>query len=310
MSGLFDHRMIIVGGKGGVGRSTVAASLGLAAAKEGKRAIVAEIYGQAKVAHLFGLTERSYTPRSVAPNLDVISITVPETLDDFGHRKLKMDALVRIMFNNRVVTAFIDAVPGLHDLLQLGKLENMLMEPLPDDPHYDIMILDGPATGHGLTLLSAARSMSETSRVGPFHDLAAIIEKTLGNPALTALVLVTLAEELPVNETLEFIDALGDEQPLLHAAIVNRTTGMAFAEDETLAEMHPALERSLDPDLRELGQLVRGELERQTAEQQALEHLRRGLAAFPRKISVVTLPTVPDLDAEALAVLSEPLRTL
>lgn len=219
---LFSSRLIVVMGKGGVGRSSVTAALALAAVRTGKRTLIVEMGGGRDVAQYIGLDGRSYQPRPWRDGVDVSSITAAECLEDFGQRKLRTGALLRRVLNNRVSRAFLEAVPGLHDLLQLGKIENLLCEPLPRDTHYDLVILDAPATGHGLTLLSAARTMADLTRIGPFHDLAQVIATFLSDRQRTALVLVTLPEALPVQESLELHQSLHDDGAGLAAVIINR----------------------------------------------------------------------------------------
>lgn len=223
MKSLLSHRFAVVLGKGGVGRTTISASLALAASMRGLRACVCELGTSAALPPKFGLTGRSFAFRRGAPNVDVWSLTAPECLEEFASRKLKLPPFARQVVRNRVVSTFIDAVPGLHDLLLLGKIENLISEPLPGDPRYDIIILDAPATGHGLTLLQAARTLSDITRSGPFHDLAAIIDAFLADPERTATVLVTLPEELPVNETIELADALRAEGFLPSLIIANQS---------------------------------------------------------------------------------------
>lgn len=291
---IFERRLIIVTGKGGVGKSTFSAALAFAAARRNKRACVVEIYGQSRIAAMFGLAGRSYVPRPIGDGVDLASLTVAECLDNFGHRKLKMDTLVRLMLTNRVVTAFLDSVPGLHDLLQLGKIENMAMDPAPGDTAYDVVILDAPSTGHGLTLLQAARAMTESSRVGPFHDLAAMLERSFGDPVRSSLILVTLAEDLPVNETLELIDALGDDQRLLGAVVANRVCGTVVPEGAAWDAMRDRLNAAIDPDLRQLALLTRKEMDRQDAEREALERLAESVS-----VPMVQLPWVDIADRGA-----------
>ena len=216
---LFDHPLIVVLGKGGVGRTTLTAALGIAAAEQGKRACVLEFGTLAALPPKFGLTGRSFAFRKGAPGLDVWSLTVPEALEEFGARKLHLPGFARRVVRNRFVSTFVDAVPGLHDLLLLGKVENLISEPRSDDPVYDTLILDAPATGHGITLLQAAATMTEITRAGPFYELSRAIEVFLGDPARTGLVVATLPESLPVSETLELIDQLNAESFVTHTVI-------------------------------------------------------------------------------------------
>ena len=120
------------------------------------------------------------------------------------------------------MTTFVAAVPGLHDLVQLGKIENQLRDPLHGEPRWDLTILDAPATGHGLTLLAGARAMRDMTRLGPFHDLAAIIESLLASREETAIVVATLPEALPVHEALELCEALARERGAPEALLVNQ----------------------------------------------------------------------------------------
>ena len=219
---LFERELVVVMGKGGVGRSSLAAALALSAGQRGKRVLIVEMSGCRDVAQYVGLAHRSYEPRPWRDGVDLASLTPAECLEDFGRRKLRTGALLKKVLNNRVSRAFLEAVPGLHDLLQLGKVENLLSEPLPGDTQYDLVVLDAPATGHGLTLLSAARTLADLTRIGPFHDLATVISGFLSDRQRTALVLVTLPEDLPVQESLELRQALQADGADLTAVVVNR----------------------------------------------------------------------------------------
>jgi len=219
---IWEHRLLVVIGKGGVGRSTCAAALGLAAARSGKRVCLVEMGGMSDISRIFGYDTPSYAPRTVAPGLDIRSISATDCLDDFGTRKLRLGMLSKRFMRSRALGAFLDAVPGLHDLLQLGKIENAMNEPLEGEPVYDLTILDAPATGHGLSMLAAARTMRRMTRVGPFAELARIIEVWLSNTDETAFVLVTLAEDLPINECIDYLGQLGADQKHLGAIVFNR----------------------------------------------------------------------------------------
>ncbi|MFK7930169.1 MAG: ArsA family ATPase [Myxococcota bacterium] len=247
---LFDRKLLFVIGKGGVGRTTVAITLAMAAARRGKRVGLLELYGNNEVGRRYGLTERSYAPREVVPGVKHQSLTPYECLDDFGRQKLKVGALVKVLFNNRVFHAFVDAVPGLHDLFQLGKINNLAVSPHRKDPVYDIIIIDAPATGHGLTLLDAAGSMSEMVGGGLVGDEAGDIQALVRDPTRTGLVLATLPDELPVNESLELIEGLGAHKDQLVGAIVNQVRSLDVPEDPAWAQLR---ERLTDAALVELG---------------------------------------------------------
>jgi anion-transporting ArsA/GET3 family ATPase len=238
---LLDHRLIVVVGKGGVGRTTCSAALGLAAARLGKRVLLVELGGTDHLTRALGVPPTGFTPRRVAEGVDAMSLTALDCLDDFGSRKLRLSRVVALVLRSRVIQAFIDAIPGLHDLLQLGKIENLLMEPMLSDEHYDLCVLDAPATGHGLTLLAAAGSMREMTRVGPFADLAGVIETFLSGPQC-AVVPVTVLEELPVQETAEMLAALQLEGFTCAALVANRVPAPSLPARPAWHELRPRLE--------------------------------------------------------------------
>jgi anion-transporting ArsA/GET3 family ATPase len=274
--------LVIVTGKGGTGRTVTSAALAFASARSGRSTCLVELSGNDRAATLLGLPSRSFAPVNVAERLDTMSLTVKESLDDFGRRKLKMGALAGKLLSNRITLSLVDAVPGLQDLLQLGKLENVLNEPTDEDPHYDTIILDAPATGHGLTLLSASKTMREIAGRGMFHELAAIIERQIEDPAKTSVVVVTLPEELPVQETVELIATLGSERALLTAAIVNQSQDRRFPDDPPWSAVRPRLEG-------ELLRLADAEIARLDAERRASQHLT---AALPPGLPILCIPRV------------------
>lgn len=282
-----DRRFVVVTGKGGVGRTSIAAALGVHAARSGKRVAVVEMSGAAEVAEVFGLAGRSYQPRVAARGVTTFSLTPRECLDDFGTRKLRLGMVARRIVNNRVTRAFFEAVPGLHDLQQLGKIENLINEPLPDDPHYDLVVLDAPATGHGLTLLAAARSMREMTRVGPFADLARIIERFLANREQTAIVLATLPEALPVHESIELIEALREDGAELSAILVNQLRPPPLPSSPPWNGVRDALVGAGAP-WSDVATLANHALDRQASQRAALAELRAGVQGPP----ILELPRV------------------
>jgi anion-transporting ArsA/GET3 family ATPase len=219
-------RLYIVSGKGGVGRSTTAIALALALGAAGRRTALVELSGNNQVGTIFGWKQRSYAPISISPNTDARSLTPTECFDDFIRNKLNLGSIVSKMIQISSFGSFIDAVPGLNDLIQLGKIENLLSADSND--HYDAVVLDGPATGHGETLLESAISLGEMTKIGPFHDLAKIIETLLSDPIQCGLVIATTPEPLPLQETLSFIKHLRGKPKRPLVAILNRCPEQRF----------------------------------------------------------------------------------
>lgn len=214
-------RLIVVAGKGGTGRTTVSAALGLALARSGRRTCVVELHGQDALARRLGVPH-AYGPTPVVPGLDHRGLTAVRAVGDFSRRKIGLPGITRFVVESRVTASFLDAVPGLSDIVQMGKIENMIREPRPGEPVYDHVILDAPATGHGLSLIAGARAMYRMTRVGPFADLAHIIEDFLGDPAHTAHLLLALPAELPIQEAIELHDRLVDDATAPAVALVNQ----------------------------------------------------------------------------------------
>jgi anion-transporting ArsA/GET3 family ATPase len=247
-----------------------------------------------------------FEPRAIFPGLSVASLSVTACLADFATRKIHLGMLGRWIFESRAMTAFVESVPGLSDAVQLGKLENRLMMPLASEPPLDLIVLDGPATGHGLTLLSSARGLRAAARVGPFHDLAAEIEALLDDTQRAAIVAVTLPELLPVHETIELLAAQADAGRQPDLVVVNQhlppLLPPGLPTDDALRALHatPELRRIADERIAQ---------ERRQAE--AIEALRTGLARIGCAAPVVTLPrlSAPPRGVDALRPLAAPLES-
>ena len=165
-------------GKGGVGKSTVAAALGVAAAREGKRAIVCEVAQQERMSRFFERQGVGYHETEIAPNLFAFSIDPQRALEEYLLLQIKVKPVYDLMFKNRVFTYFAAATPGLRELVTIGKVWELaqLDRRVKKGAKYDVVIVDAPATGHGLGILRTPKTFSDIARVGPDqapggHDL-------------------------------------------------------------------------------------------------------------------------------------------
>jgi anion-transporting ArsA/GET3 family ATPase len=280
--GLLDHRLLFVTGKGGVGKSTVAAALGALAAAEGRRVVVAEVARRADVEHAV-----------LAAGADHVSIDPQDAMEEYLVDQLPRP-LAELLKSSRAFGYLAAATPGMRELLTAGKLWELAQDVrrTPGAQPYDLVVVDAPATGHGIALLEAPGTFAAAAKVGPIARQGGVIAAMLSDPAQTAVVAVTTAEEMPVNETLALRDGLRDRIGLDPALVVVnglRPDRFTTAEADRLAadgaREHPAVAAALV-------------LHAQAREQRAqLGRLRRRIDA-----PTVTLPYLPDaVDVAALA---------
>jgi anion-transporting ArsA/GET3 family ATPase len=241
---LLEHRLIYVSGKGGVGKSTVAAALGVASARRGRRTVVAEVHRREDVAHVVR-----------AAGADHISIDPQEALEDYVIDQLPVRALADLLISSRSFTYLAAATPGLRELVTAGALWELAQDRrrAADAQPYEIVVADAPATGHGVALLSAARTFGAATRVGPIARHSAIIDEMLSDPERTAVIAVTTPEEMPVNETLALRDALREQIGLDVALVVANAVRQVVLDDDErerlrAAGAHPAIAAALSAD--------------------------------------------------------------
>ena len=200
---LLDKRFLVVAGKGGVGKSSVACALGLRSARAGKRTVVAELGARSSIPGLFGKSGSSYEPLKLAENLFSVHVEPDPALREYAMRKLKFETLYNLVFENEGVRRFLEVIPGMNELLILGKAYDLEREISAGTPTWDTVIIDAPATGHGVSLLRLPQVILQVVEQGPMAEEARRMRALLEDASRTAMVLVTLLEEMPVRETLE-----------------------------------------------------------------------------------------------------------
>jgi anion-transporting ArsA/GET3 family ATPase len=210
VSFLRSSRVVIVAGKGGVGKTTVTAALARLAASEGLSTLVVEVEGKSGLAGLFGRAPLSYRESVLWPagegHAEVRGRTLTpdeallEYLEDHGLRRIS-----KRLAATGAIDVVSTAVPGIKDILVLGKVKQ-----IERSGAVDLIILDAPAAGHAITFLLAARSLLDAVRVGPIQAQAKDVLELLADPERCSVVLVTIPEETPVNELIETAYALED----------------------------------------------------------------------------------------------------
>ncbi len=235
MPGLLDHRLLFVTGKGGVGKSTVATAIGLLAAQRGLRTIVAELSGQVQIQHALGHRGERFEEVELAPGLFTISIDPQHAMEEY--LRVKAGVLGAALGHSRLFGIFAMATPGMRELLSVGKVWELSQERRRSEggAAYDLVIVDAPATGHGVGLLRTPRTFAEIARVGPIAAQGATIAATIADRDFTGVIAVCTAEEMPVNETLELEAELHSDGLALDAVVLNAAYPRRFDADEAAA---------------------------------------------------------------------------
>jgi anion-transporting ArsA/GET3 family ATPase len=203
MRDLLDKRLVIVTGKGGVGKSTVALAIGMAAAEAGKRTIVCEVSAQEGLSRVFHRAEVGFNEVQMADNLWAISIDPDESMREYVLLQLKVRAMRDLLFRSKMFNYLAAATPGLRELVTIGKIWELCQgeRKVKGGREYDLVVVDAPATGHGVGFLQTPRTFANIARVGPIRAQAETLDAFITNKKRTGVAIVSLPEEMPVNET-------------------------------------------------------------------------------------------------------------
>ncbi len=293
MTPIADLRLAILAGKGGVGRTTVAAALARAMAAKGRRVLIAQTEAADRLGKLFGRAE-PIGPEIVtlAPGVDAVNMTPKNALREYGLMVLRYETVYRALFDNRAVRGFLGAIPGLDAYAMLGKVWWHTTEMERGRPRYDLTILDGPASGHATLMLRLPRAVLSAMPRGPLARDAQAALDLLTDPARTAMVMVTLPEELPVRETMELARNAREILKIsLGPVVVNAMPPSTLSTPALDAVLGPLAVPTGDPELdATLAMAARVRAHRRTAD----DMLAR-LKANPG-LPMLLLPRVPTAD--------------
>jgi anion-transporting ArsA/GET3 family ATPase len=282
--------MLIVSGKGGVGKTVVSAALARAAVRRGLRVLLAQFESGTDAATLLGHAAVGIELSEVEPGLSVVNMTPRASLREFGMQTFRVAAVYRAVMENRMVRGFLKAIPGLDDYSMLGKAWHHAAELQGGQPRFDLVVVDGPATGQMVKTLSVPGTILDTVPDSMLTRDARTIRTFLVNPRRAAMVVVALAEELPTVEALELAGTLRGRLGMTVAGLVANAVYPVRCVCEQLEEAGDLSGAS--PDLALLLGEVRVFARRREINEQHLEVLRaRGGAP---------LTTLPRLFTEAI----------
>lgn len=294
---LFERQFLILSGKGGVGRTTVAAALARAAVHAGKRVLVAQMDSPERLGRLLGHTGAvgaEVTP--ISEGLSAVNMTTRSALHQYGLMVLRYESLYRAVFENKAVQGFLAAVPGLDAYAMLGKAWWHTTEMERGRRRYDLVILDAPASGHTATMLRIPHAILEAMPKGPLAGDAVQMQALFRDPTRSAFVMVTLPEDLPARETMELARAARALELPFGPLVVNGLPPAGVARPEVQAVLERLLAAASESATGDPGvdATVRGTVllasRRREAEQVLLE-LRRDPG-----LPMVELPRLPTTD--------------
>ncbi len=304
MPDLFNLQFVTVVGKGGVGKTTVSTALALAAARRGKRVLIALCNAKERVSQLLEVAPIGAVNQPVLPGIDAVNMNPKVALEEYGMMVLKVRALYKAIFENRLVAAFLRGTPGIEAWSMLGKAQFHARELTPEGRHrYDMVILDSPATGHGLEMLRVPRVLLDVAPPGLLRREAEKAWELFGDPERAGALIVTLPEDMPVSESVELHAALRDELGLPVAGlVVNGLLPRLFDDEE--GELLTAAARNTPAESPIYSLLVAGR-RRTLRERVQREAIARIDAELPLPRVELPLLITPELSRKELGQLAD-----
>lgn len=290
---LLSRRFIVVAGKGGVGRTTVAAALARVAERAGKRVLLAQMESSDRLTRLFGAPATiGADVVELGPQLAAVNMTPQRALHEYGLMVLRYETLTRALFENRAARGFLRAIPGLDAYAMLGKAWWHTTEQRAGQPRFDLVIVDGPASGHAVRMLTIPRAILEAVPKGPLARDAAAMRDLFGDRARAAVVIVTLPEDLPARETSILArDVTSQVGMALGPLVVNGVPAPELEDPALLHVLATPLDPSVDPGVRQTIAGVRVLAERRHDADLVLARLARDPG-----LPMIELPRLPETD--------------
>ncbi len=284
-------RTLFVTGKGGVGKSTVAAAMALAYREAGVRTLLVELEGQASAAARISGRTVTYEPTAIAPSLWATRIELDKAMREYAHLRLKVRAISDRLVGNPVFEQFAHAAPGFRELMMLGRLWWLSQQTTArGHQRFQAIIVDAPATGHGLGLLGMAGVVARMFPVGPIAGEAQEIDDFIKDAERVSAVLVALPEEIPVNETIDLHGRMVEQGVDVASVVVNCMLPGRFS-GEDIAVFDDIVDTGVDTRIESLFETARYEHERHAEQVRERDRLERELG---------TVQLLPQLYGDAL----------
>jgi anion-transporting ArsA/GET3 family ATPase len=225
---LLQLKLVFVTGKGGVGKTTVAAALAQLGAQQGKRVLACEVDAKGDLAALFEAAPTAFVPREIAPGISAMSMDTEASLREYLKLHLRIPIVGRIGPLAKAFDFVATAAPGVREILTVGKLCYEVRE-----RHYDFVVVDASASGHIVGQLAAPQAINDLVKVGLIRGQTDWMLDILSDTQTTGLVAVSTPEEMPVNETIELVTRVHEETTVsLSAVVVNRVLPELFGQRE------------------------------------------------------------------------------
>ncbi|MCL4448955.1 MAG: ArsA family ATPase [Actinobacteria bacterium] len=290
MSDLLERKLVFITGKGGVGKTTVSAALALLAAQKGKKVLVCEVDAKGDLASFFEVDELVFKERQVSAGLWAMSMDTEASLREYLKLFLKIPLVGRIGPLAKAFDFVATAAPGVKEILIVGKFCWEVKE-----NSYDMVIVDAAATGHIVGQLAAPQAINNLVKVGLIRSQTDWMLDILSDPSKTGLCIVATPEEMPIAETLELVNAMGEQTTVdLIAVIVNKVLPELFTKREEdifeslcVAKAIKALNELLDGDVTSV---LEGASLAVKMRRSRTSHLKRLRQELPEQYPIYYLP--------------------
>jgi anion-transporting ArsA/GET3 family ATPase len=304
LSDLLRRRVVFLLGKGGAGTSSVSAALALAASDRGNSVLAMESDTHAPIANAFGI-KPAFEPVMISERLFLMVLEGRHALEEYLKLVIPARAVMRAVFSSRLYQFFVNAAPGLKELMMLGKIYYEAERKLGGRDHWDLIVVDGPASGQALSLLKMPTAAKQTFGDSVVGREAGNISRALRDQAETAVVLVTTPEPLPISETLETGATLRELGIKPAAIIFNRSRTPNFSSRDVAKLKEHLVATGKASDAEYLGKIAKAELDRASQAEKALAQLRAETNA-----PVIELPIMRGVaGAELVRALAQELAT-